>query len=222
MEPETQMWSVEEWLERIGMSEYAESFVDNGYETVDLVSKMKADDMDAVGVKSKKDRGILFTQARLLLEETTGVRPAPISRPSPDPAPVITLTMSGSVSPTTPSNKTPSYSEPWDNTPTPLQSPSTIDAYSEPWKGSVSNGSSSTSANTIDGDRKPPPLPPPNKGSTKGKKPPPSPGIKLPEYKREDGEKGFTKLQLKLKIRDELLKDSIALSEHPFCNVVSC
>lgn len=218
------MWSVEEWLEQIGMSEYSEGFVDNGYETVELVSRMKGEDLDAVGVKNKKDRGILFTQARLL-EETTGIRPAPISRPSPGPgpAPVITLSMPGSVSPTTPCNVTPTsgYSEPWNDNPTSTQSPSVTDTYSEPWNGSVSNGGPSKASEATDGDRKPPPLPPPNKQTIKGKKPPPSPGIKLREFKREDGEKGLTRLQLKLKIRDELLKDSIVLSEHPFCNVVS-
>ena len=234
MEPEAEIWSVEEWLKRIGMSDYTEGFVDNGYETVELVAKMKAEDLDAVGVKSKKDRGILFMQARMLLEETTGIRPPPSPRSfrAPAPAPVITLSMSGSVSPTTPTgpSNTSDYSEPWDNTrthqaPLALQSPLGTEGYSEPWNATAPkskvNGSLKTIEATDSGpvDVKPPPLPPPNKVSIKGKKPPPSPGIKLPEYKREGGERGFTKLQLKLKIRDELQKDSLVLSE--FCSDVS-
>lgn len=233
MEPETEIWDVEEWLDRIGMSQYAEDFVDNGYETPELVSNMKSEDMDAVGITNKKDRGILFTQARLLLEVlpvkktvVPPLRPSPVPPLRPSPAITLTTTTGSSLSPTTPTS-TSGYSEPWENTSsrTPLHSPIGADGYSEPWNAPTPNGiSKQISASSVGeaADGKPPPLPPPNKaGSTKGKKPPPSPGTKLPEYKREDGGKGFTKLQLKLKIREELQKDSIVLSEGPFCKDVS-
>ena len=226
------MWSVEEWLDKIGMSEYTEDFVDNGYETVELITQMKAEDMDAVGVTDKQHRGILFTQAKLLYEEATGTRPKPSPVSSKKPA-AITISMSGSASPTTPSS-TSGYTEPWDNTQSPIQSPLVAEtaAYSEPWNSTAltpkSNGSSRAAIESTDSGHKPPPLPPPNKAikssaksKSKAKKPPPSPGVNLPEYKRDNGEKKLTKLQLKLKIRDELQKDAIVLSEPPYINEVS-
>ena len=247
---ELEIWSVEEWLEKIGMSDYTDGFMDNGYETIELIGNMKGEDMDAVGVANKHHRGILFTQARLLLEETVGVQSPHVAVP-PSPKPVITLSMSGSVSPTTPSS-TGGYSEPWSASSGPMQSPSTINTdytepwntssgplqsptnkvgYTEPWNASASttksNGVGSNSlegtdgATTSTGNTKPPPLPPPNKPKKTSKKPPPSPGMKLPEYKRENGDKGLTKLQLKLKIREELQKDAIVLSDHPYCTEVS-
>ena len=231
-EPETEMWSVEEWLDKIGMSKYTEGFVDNGYETVELVTQMKAEDMDAVGVANKQHRGILFTQAKLLHEAATGIRPKPSPVPSKKPA-AITISMSGSASPTTPSS-TSGYTEPWDNTQSPIQSPLVAEtaAYSEPWNSTAltpkSNGSSRAPIESTDGGNRPPPLPPPNKAikvpvkfKSKAKKPPPSPGVSLPEYKRDNGNKKLTKLQLKLKIRDELQKDAIVLSEPPYISEVS-
>ena len=51
-------------------------------------------------------------------------------------------------------------------------------------------------------------------------KPPPSPKTpnvaELPVFKRDGGDTGLTTLQLKLKIREELQKDSIILSEYPY------
>lgn len=249
---ELEIWSVEEWLERIGMSEYTDGFMDNGYETIELIGNMKGEDMDAVGVANKHHRGILFTQARLLLEETIGIEsPQPTVPPSPKP--VITLSLSGSASPTTPSStcgytepwsassgplqspalgpKAGDYTEPWNSSSGPLQSPTKTVGYTEPWNAGAaakSNGIGSNSLEGTDGpmnstgDTKPPPLPPPNKPKKNIKKPPPSPGMKLPEYKRENGDKGLTKLQLKLKIREELQKDAIVLSEYPYCTEVGC
>lgn len=245
------------------MSEYTDGFVDNGYETIELVGQMKGEDMDAVGVASKQHRGILFTQARLLLESTIGVPLAP-----PSPKPTLSHSMSGSVSPATPNSagysepwaakvgpapspsqpsgytepwgvgtstitppsKPGDYAEPWNAT-SPAQTLTTSGGYTEPWNTGGStvkhNGVGINAVESIDGpspsiaDMKPPPLPPPNRPKKSAKKPPPSPGIKLPEYKRENGDKGLTKLQLKLKIRDELQKDAIVLAEQPYTTMVS-
>ena len=61
----------------------------------------------------------------------------------------------------------------------------------------------------------------PNSGTPK-RKPPVSPGptSDLPPFKKT-GSSGLTRLQLKLKIREELFTRGVVLTEHPYCREVS-
>ena len=59
-----------EWLEEVGLEEYAESFVDNGYETAELCAQLTGVDMNAIGVTNKHHRSVLHAHARKLLEHS--------------------------------------------------------------------------------------------------------------------------------------------------------
>ena len=207
MEESREEWSVFEWLEKAGMSQYAESFVDNGYDTPDLCAVLQNDDLTAIGVTNKKHRSVLFSNARELMNHLNTSNEAP-DGPVNTPVEPIVVTLDTS-SPTLPANTTMgSYTEPWQS-------------YTEPWAASSplhSNGVSMKLKKTGSGDK--PPLPPPNK--TKKKHPPPSPLPKdLPAFKRpEGGEAGLTKLQLQLKIREELRGEGLVLSEPPYVDEV--
>ena len=204
---ELEKWDIYEWLEKAGMSQYAEGFVDNGYDTPDLCAELQNDDLTAIGVTNKKHRTVLFSKARELLNllknsETTD---GPVVKQQAAPvSPIVVAT-----SPTSPSNG--QYSEPW-----------------QPWSGRGIGGGHATNGGTRvkmarTGSGEKPPLPPPNKH--KRRQPPPSPLIptsELPTFKREGGETGLTKLQLQLKIREELRAEGVVLSEPPYVNEVSC
>lgn len=62
------VWNVDEWLKKIGLEKYSESFLDNGYETVELCANLCGKDLDAIGINNKQDRGSLVIHARKLLE----------------------------------------------------------------------------------------------------------------------------------------------------------
>lgn len=206
MEESREEWSVFEWLEKAGMSQYAESFVDNGYDTPDLCAELQNDDLTAIGVTNKKHRSIIFSKARELLKlmNVGEVIDGPVNTPV-EAEPIVVKQLDTS-SPTLPANGTGSYTEPWQS-------------YTEPWAANSPHHSNGVKLRkTGSGDK--PPLPPPNKA--KKKHPPPSPLPKdLPAFKRpEGGETGLTKLQLQLKIREELRGEGILLSEAPYIDEV--
>jgi len=58
------------------------------------------------------------------------------------------------------------------------------------------------------------------KRQIKQKRAPTSSSLPPAPYQREEGAPVFTNLQLKLKIREELQKDGILLSEPPYCQDV--
>jgi len=190
-------WSVEEWLEKAGMGRYAQSFLDNGYDTPDLCANLKDEDLDAVGVVSKQHRSKIFAQAKILLE----------------------------VEAATSSQANDSYNN--NNVST---SPPSI--YSEPWTGgSRQNGvaiqateatdSHSAVIRKVSGEKKKGTMPPVKmKRQIKQKRAPTSSSLPPAPYQREEGAPVFTNLQLKLKIREELQKDGILLSEPPYCQDV--
>ena len=199
---ELDKWNIYEWLEKAGMSQYAESFVDNGYDTPDLCAELQDDDLSAIGVNDKRHRTVLFTKARKLMDLLKGGEgtDGPIKLQAAPVSPIVVATC--------PSNG--QYSEPW-----------------QPWSGrgtSGGGGGGQTNGGTRvkmarSGSGEKPPLPPPNK--PKKRHPPPSPlATELPTFKREGGETGLTKLQLQLKIREELRAEGVVLSEPPYVNEV--
>ena len=122
-------WSVQEWLKSIGLNKYEDGFIDNGYDTPNLVAKLGKEDLDAIGVTKKKDRSTLFTQAMKLKEV--------VSKDvcSTGPPPLLFAGCSTGNSPISPQPPTDSYSEPWSS-------------YSEPW-GAAQNGTGSGGSNGI-------------------------------------------------------------------------
>ena len=205
-------WSVEEWLEKAGLSQYATGFMDNGYETPELCAKLTDDDLDAIGVTNRHHRKTLFSRAKTLLEAIAK---------SPQPS----IEDSSSSVPLKPSSF-PACKEPWAGVGVGVGSAPT---YSEPWTGLESvkqngviihppgitttnhGGVQRKSSGEKASKTKGPPLP-------KRRRPAASPtrDRELPRYPREDGGTKLTKLQLKLKIRDQLQKDRIILSEPPY------
>ena len=208
MEESREEWSVFEWLAKAGMSEYAQSFVDNGYDTPELCARLKNDDLTEIGVKDKRHKSVIFSQAKELM---TCLNPGEVTdgHENPYAEPIVKVVKLDTSSPTQPTG---SYSEPWQS-------------YTEPWSASPnvhSNGVSPKLKKTGSDDK--PFLPPPNK--SKKKHQPPSPLPKdLPAFKRPEGlgdsPSGLTKLQLQLKIREELREEGILLSERPYVDEVS-
>lgn len=213
-------WNVYEWLEKAGLSQYAESFVDNGYDTPDLCAELQNDDLTAIGVTNKKHRSVLFSNARELLEQLKKVEeatdaPMEEEKKALSPAVINNNNNTAATSPTSPANiGGGEYSEPWHS------------KFTQPWArggGGTSGGGHANGVGrlkmkkTNSGEK--PPLPPPNKH--KKKQPPPSPiATDLPTFKREGPDTGLTKLQLQLKIREELRAEGIVLSEPPYVDEV--
>lgn len=219
MSSDGEMWSLEKWLKKMGMHrKYKQAFIDNGYETAELCGNLQKDDLDAIGVTNKSHRSNLFIQSKKL-QELVSKEAFTVSEEvlldSTEPSPVE----AGPGRAKRPPNFRMG----------PIPSPQNLPDYSEPWNsnnaaatpgGSVSprntlNAATATapptSAETTDG-------PGPNR-----RKPPLSPGAELPptSYKREGSSGGYTKLQLKLKIREELFTRGVVLSEPPYCMEVS-
>lgn len=246
MASELENWSLEKWLKRLGLRKYKQAFLDNGYVTPDLCANLQKEDLDAIGVSNKHHRSTLFTQARKLLEVVdkesflaseeivdeptekkngdhssqlssgSGRTPPP---PTTPPPPSMLPPPSSAVQPP----PLPDYSEPWNSKALPACSAATNNGTQPLKKLTIST---SSSIDTMDG-----PSPVHRKvsgqaatlGSANRKKAPLSPGApELPTYKRE-GSAGMTRtrLQLKLKIREELFLRGVVLTEPPYCWEVS-
>jgi len=191
-------WSVDEWLKKVGMGRYVQAFLDNGYDTPELCGGLKDEDLDAIGVTSKQHRSKLFAQAKILHDLQSTASQA-----------------NGSCNN--------------NNTPLLATSPSQSPTYSEPWtgRGVRHNGVVAHGAEAVDShsaiNRKPSGEKPPAKPKRQAQKlrhAPVSPSLPPAPYPRGEGAPKLTKLQLKLKIRDELQKDGIILSNAPYCKEV--
>ena len=191
-------WSVEEWLKKAGMGRYTQAFQDNGYETPELCANLKDEDLDAVGVVSKQHRSKIFALAKTLLE---------LEGAASSQANDSSNNNNASFSSTSPPSI---YSEPWTGNGVAMHATEATDSHS------VVNRKTS-------GEKKKVTLPPAKtKRQTKQKRTPVSPSLPPAPYQREEGAPVLTNLQLKLKIREELQKDGILLSEPPYCNDVRC
>lgn len=195
-------WSVEDWLKGANMGIYATAFVDNGYDTIALCAELKDEDLDAIGVTNKKHRAILFTHAKQLREKAGGLD----RRAETLPGASSTEGM-------------PAYSEPW----TPGKSEGAKQ------NGVIVHAGEDAGAHTHKGLHKkrsretsrPAPAIKPRKQLKVNTQPIKRPVVSpdLPPYQK-DGPAGLTRLQLKLKIREELQKDRIILSEAPYSHEV--
>ncbi|KAK9411655.1 sterile alpha motif domain-containing protein 5 [Crotalus adamanteus] len=83
---------VYEWLKTLKLTQYAESFVDNGYDDLEVCKQIGEPDLDAIGVSLPQHRRRLHEAVRRLKEEdetTAGLyftlEPQPPRRGSPGP-----------------------------------------------------------------------------------------------------------------------------------------
>lgn len=58
-----------EWLKALGLSHYAESFLDNGYDDLEICKQVGDPDLDAIGVQNPVHRHKLLKSVRLLREK---------------------------------------------------------------------------------------------------------------------------------------------------------
>lgn len=60
---------VADWLRTLGLPQYAESFVDNGYDDLEICKQIGEPDLDAIGVTDPKHRNRVLQAVRVLLEQ---------------------------------------------------------------------------------------------------------------------------------------------------------
>lgn len=58
-----------EWLRALGLSQYAESFLDNGYDDLEICKQVGDPDLDAIGVVNPQHRHKLLKSIRQLREK---------------------------------------------------------------------------------------------------------------------------------------------------------
>lgn len=58
-----------EWLRALGLSQYAESFLDNGYDDLEICKQVGDPDLDAIGVENPVHRHKLLKSIRQLREK---------------------------------------------------------------------------------------------------------------------------------------------------------
>lgn len=208
-------WSLDKWLKNLSLRKYKQAFFDNGYETADLCANLNKEDLDVIGVTNKNHRSTLFTQSRKLLEllnkEGLTASEEAVDSAGDQAAKESNLDIPKPPSSAPPASQEiqllPDYSEPWsNNSPGGSQAlkPAPTEVKKEGRNALHRKGSGSQVAPSSGGRRKPPV----------------SPGKELPAFKR-DGLTGLTRLQLKLKIREELFTRGVVLTEYPYCKDVS-
>ncbi|XP_049946959.1 sterile alpha motif domain-containing protein 5-like [Schistocerca serialis cubense] len=89
---------VAEWLRSLRLGQYAESFLDNGYDDLEICKQVGDPDLDAIGVLDPTHRALLLHSVRTLreqgaasvyftLEETTAAAAAALASASSTPPP---------------------------------------------------------------------------------------------------------------------------------------
>lgn len=58
-----------EWLKALGLSQYATSFLDNGYDDLEICKQVGEPDLDAIGVENPSHRHRLLKSVRYLREK---------------------------------------------------------------------------------------------------------------------------------------------------------
>ncbi len=218
MSSDLENWTLDKWLKKLGLrGKYRQNFIDNGYDTPELCANLNKEDLDAIGVTNKHHRSTLFTQSRKLLglvekeSELASSGDATNTELTARPLPVPF----GKANNTAPRNNL-----------VPVSSSTNELDYSEPWNGGDGGSSDPVplsptaksplhkikiSSDTTDcpGTGR--------KAIGSGQHISKSPGADLPAYKNKAPTAGLTKLQLKLKIREELFTRGVVLSESPYC-----
>ena len=227
-------WRVEEWLERLGLASYTEPFLDNGYNLQELCANLKDEDLDAIGVHNDIHRTLIFAESSTLRDEAMAR-----FKKSKGGGSAGSTDQSGSMGS---HGSFPAYTEPWgDEASVPKH------FYSDVWEqndGAVRTNTPALAQLMQNGGHGQPladfgdkqkgstfPTAPPSKAPRK--KQLVSPGSQtsftlpaapaLPPPRSAQGNTApvsLNKLQLKLKVLEELQRDRIILSEPPYCKEV--
>ena len=222
-------WSVETWLESLGLASYSEPFLDNGYDLQELCANIKAEDLDAIGVQDERHRARIFAEASKLGDEARAR-----FKKSKGGGSSGSTDHSGSLGS---HGSFPAYSEPWgEDAQKHLYSEVWEQQQASPTDGGVVGGITPALAQLMmpnGGSEKHKGLtfPPAAPSKAPRKKPPVSPSSQVsftlpavppprPAAPPRSGVAGLNKLQLKLKVLEELQKDRIILSEAPYCKEV--
>ena len=195
-------WSVEEWLERVGLPQYTEDFLDNGYDAFELCAALKPEELDAIGVVDPTHRAELFVQAEKL--QKAGGKSSNDNSGTKQQPPSAQLSPMNAPPP-------PSYTEPWSS-------------YSEPWSSDAPVKQNGV-ALQVDGVKEHGVVHRPAASEKlvpkKPKFAPAAPAVSVHGGTGGSGGGSLTRLQLKLKIRQELQQDGVVLSDHQFYKQVS-
>lgn len=218
-------WSVEAWLDELGLAAYTESFLDNGYDLQELCANLKGEDLDAIGV-AEQHRKLVFVQSQVLKEEAL----SRFKAKSSGGGSAGSTDHSGSVSS---HGSFPAYSEPWET----LDKEGTANhLYSDVWPGEGTRGAAERDAIVsshaqnghlhasevgLDEAKKTQKTLVPFAAPRKKKAWAPNSSTSQPLPPVPHSDRKLNKLQRKLKILEELQKDRIILSEAPYCNEVS-
>ncbi|EDW24777.1 GL24335 [Drosophila persimilis] len=62
-----------EWLRTIGLAQYGESFLENGYDELEICKQIGEIDLDAIGVDNLSHRGKLLKSVRMLREKGAAI-----------------------------------------------------------------------------------------------------------------------------------------------------
>ena len=232
-------WSVEGWLEALGLAAYTDNFIDNGYDLQELCANLKKEDLDEIGVQKEEHRTLIFAKSAALRDEAVAH-----FKKSNGGGSAGSTDQSGSMGS---HGSFPAYTEPWEE--------AQKHQYSDVWVGETaagdghgitpvlaqlmhaSGGQGQAMAELSDRQKGLtfPPAPPPKAPRKKKVWPPISPAgipnqsslsptppaLPPPRVPQTQTTGGLNKLQLKLKVREELQKDRIILTEAPYCLEVS-
>lgn len=208
-------WDVNCWLEEIGYDKrYAQAFIDNGYDLPNLCANLKDEDLDAIEV-DKEDRNRLFEHVERLRHHSFARIPISYS-------PVLdrntstrsTVNSNGNVGNGLPSFTRPpldnfgASQEPSVKSPDSLGSVShELPEHTPPCTTEVQLYSEALNQSSTH-----PPKKPPRSSKKTGKSVPSA----LP---LSSSNNGLSRLQLKLKLKEELQKDHIVINEPPYIQV---
>ncbi|KXJ24427.1 Sterile alpha motif domain-containing protein 5 [Exaiptasia diaphana] len=65
--------TVEDWLRSLGLIQYTQAFLDNGYDELDICKEMGEEDLDAIGVRNTRDRVDILSAVNRLKQSGTAV-----------------------------------------------------------------------------------------------------------------------------------------------------
>jgi len=207
-------WDVSEWLNEIGLEErYAQSFIDNGYDLPNLCANLKDEDLDAIEV-SQEDRNELFEHVGRLRHWSVARKPIKFDNS------LTTIPNGNTVHCDNSSNTESSFTEYQQQPSDSLGASNELSVKSPDSLRSVSSElpdhTPPSKTEESEPDCKPSSLHAPKKPprSFKHRVPPPT----LPVNDTSQSQ-GLSRLQLKLKLKQELQKDHIVITEHPYVQV---
>lgn len=64
---------MEDWLRSLGLIQYTQAFLDNGYDELDICKEIGEEDLDAIGVNNIKDRVDILSAVLRLKQSGTAV-----------------------------------------------------------------------------------------------------------------------------------------------------